>query len=657
MPLSQSRSAPAGSIEQALEDCRRELASARALNQRFQAERSELAAVLEGSRDAIWRWDPDGTIVRWNKAAEHLFGYSAEEMIGTSLLRLIPSDRHVKAKAVIASVRAGASYAHYETVRIRKDGTAVDLEMTVSPILGEAGDVLGVSTMCREITERKQFEASLAQRLTELTAIHALSERLQAANRLDEIYGAALDAITTALDCDCASILLFDANKVMRFVASRGLSEAYREAVDGHSPWNADAAAPQAIFLADMEASEQSPELKEIVAREGLRGLAFVPLLTDGRLIGKFMAYYRAPHVFPRTEIDLASTIGRQLALSIARRLAEEELRESEMRFRVMAENAPVMIWISDREGRCLHLNERLRAFWGVTEDRVGEFDWATTLHPDDAPAVARSVMEGIKNRSGFSVKARYLDAQGRYRVLETRAHPHLSAGGELMGMIGANVDITEREEAERARELLVAELNHRVKNTLAIVQGIAHQTFGHGGDPTEARKAFEGRLVALAGAHNLLTEANWENASLQELAAITLDTAGANANRISLAGPSVLLSPKQAVSIGMALHELCTNARKYGALSTEEGRITLEWFQKNGGARPELCMRWQESGGPPVSKPLRRGFGTVLLERALAHDLDGDVTIGFEPEGLQCFVTAPIQRPTGVPLSVQIQS
>lgn len=150
--------------------------------------------------------------------------------------------------------------------------------------------------------------------------------------------------------------------------------------------------------------------------------------------------------------------------------------------------------------------------------------------------------MEGIKNRSGFSVKARYLDAQGRYRVLETRAHPHLSAVGELMGMIGANVDITEREEAERARELLVAELNHRVKNTLAIVQGIAHQTFGHGGDPTEARKAFEGRLVALAGAHNLLTEANWENASLQELAAITLDTAGANANRISLAGPRILL-------------------------------------------------------------------------------------------------------------------
>jgi PAS domain S-box-containing protein len=321
---------------------------------------------------------------------------------------------------------------------------------------------------------------------------------------------------------------------------------------------------------------------------------------------------------------------------------AEIELRASEERFRLMAENAPVMIWISDPYGKCVHLNQMLRAFWGVAEEQVGEFNWGATLHPEDAATVGSRVAEALKDRSPFSVKARYLDAQGRYRVLETRAHPRFSPGREFMGMIGANVDVTEREEAEKARELLVAELNHRVKNTLSIVQGIAHQTFRSNADPVEARRAFEGRLMALGHAHNLLTRANWENASLKELAEDTLDTEGANAGVVSLNGPGILLSPKQAVSIAMALHELCTNARKYGALSKDEGRVKVEWSQTEG-AQPRLWIRWHESGGPAVLLPAHRGFGSALLERILAHDLDGEVEINFEPQGLLCSIAIPL--------------
>ena len=139
-----------------------------------------------------------------------------------------------------------------------------------------------------------------------------------------------------------------------------------------------------------------------------------------------------------------------------------------------------------------------------------------------------------------LSLKARYLDAYGRYRILDARAHPRFSPHGEFLGMIGANVDVTERDEAEKARELLVEELNHRVKNTLSVVQAIAHQTFSKNADPSEARRAFEGRLIALGQAHDLLTHADWENASLTELAEVTLDSRGANQHSITLTGPQI---------------------------------------------------------------------------------------------------------------------
>lgn len=320
---------------------------------------------------------------------------------------------------------------------------------------------------------------------------------------------------------------------------------------------------------------------------------------------------------------------------------AETELRASEERFRLMAENAPVMIWISDQNGKSVHLNQMLRKFWGIAEENVQGFNWGATLHPKDAETVGNQVAHALENRSNFSLKARYLDAQGHYRVLETRAHPRFSPSGEFIGMIGANVDVTEREEAERARELLVDELNHRVKNTLSIVQGVAHQTFRNNTDTVEARRAFEGRLGALGHAHNLLTEANWENASFRELAQLTLDTKGMNAGIVFLDGPKILLSPKQAVSLAMLLHELCTNARKYGAMSVDKGQVMLNWWTTDD-ARPQLWIRWHERGGPLVSPPTRRGFGSVLLERTLAHDLDGRVTIDFKPEGLLCSIVIP---------------
>ena len=168
--------------------------------------------------------------------------------------------------------------------------------------------------------------------------------------------------------------------------------------------------------------------------------------------------------------------------------------------------------------------------------------------------------------------------------------------------MIGVNVDITDRERADAQRELLLAELNHRVKNTLAVVQAIAHQTLKNT-DLDKARVAFDGRLAALAAAHNLLTQANWESASLEQIIRDALHAQATSADRLVTSGPRVLLPPKQALAITMALHELFTNAVKYGAFSDESGRIELDW-NVSGAPEPRLTINWREGGGPAVVPP-----------------------------------------------------
>ncbi len=492
----------------------------------------------------------------------------------------------------MASVGKGAWYRQHETVRVRKDGSLVDVELTVSPIADVDGRIVGASTVCREITERKQFQASLSKRMGELTSLFQFTERLHAAKSLDAVYSAALDAIGDALGCNRASVLLFDAAGVMRFVAWRGLSDAYRKAADGHSPWKADHRAPVAICVGDIDLADEPDSLKETKA-EGIRALAFIPLIADGRLIGKFMTYYPEAHAFSEDEMRLANTIARQLALAVVHQSAAEELRQSEERFRLMSEHAPVMIWMSDAHNHCLHLNRMLRDYWGVDEADIPAFEWQATMHPEDAERIGQRMTAAVNARAPVTVTGRYRNAKGAYRVLHTDARSRFSATGEYLGMIGVNVDVTEREEAEAERELLIAELNHRVKNTLSVVQSIARQTFRESETMLDARQAFEGRLVALALAHNLLTRLNWERVPLEQIARVILKVTEDGSGRIRVSGPAVLLRPKEALAITMALHELCTNAMKYGALSNKVGRVDVEWTQTAG---PRLKLAWRES-------------------------------------------------------------
>lgn len=210
----------------------------------------------------------------------------------------------------------------------------------------------------------------------------------------------------------------------------------------------------------------------------------------------------------------------------------------------------------------------------------------------------------------------------------------------QVSARLAAEREIVARIAAEAHQKLLLDELNHRVKNTLATVQSIAAQSLRHGTDVSSVRDSFEARLIALSQAHNLLTRDNWRGASLAELVRTELAPyGGANGERIAITGEEVWLAPSTAVALGMAFHELATNAVKYGSLSGPEGRVDVSWSLANAGAGRQLRIVWREQGGPVVAKPDRRGFGSRVIVGGLAHQLDGVVDLEFAPTGVVCTI------------------
>jgi two-component sensor histidine kinase len=201
--------------------------------------------------------------------------------------------------------------------------------------------------------------------------------------------------------------------------------------------------------------------------------------------------------------------------------------------------------------------------------------------------------------------------------------------------------DVTGREQSDRTLRMLVHELNHRVKNMLATVQSVARQSLvsPQMGEPA---RDFEDRLMALAWTYDLLTRERWAGAPLREVIERTLAphiTSGSS--RLIVEGPEVWLNPNRAMSMAMAVHELATNAVKYGAFSRRAGRVAVRWSLEDHADHAQLELEWSETGGPPVSPPRRRGFGSRLIERSLARELGGEVRLAFEPAGLRCLIVA----------------
>jgi two-component sensor histidine kinase len=261
----------------------------------------------------------------------------------------------------------------------------------------------------------------------------------------------------------------------------------------------------------------------------------------------------------------------------------------------------------------------------------------------EDARDHDAAAQDAIARHIPFQLEHRVRRIDGSTGWVFSRAVPLRNEAGRIVEWFGAATDITRRREAEAHLRLVVNELNHRVKNNLAMAQAIAAQTFRNADDLAQAQASFSARIMALARANDLLTDEHWAEASLKVLIerAVAAQRPDDPA-RCRIEGPEVRLSPKTALSLTMAFHELATNAVKHGAWSTPQGRLAVTWTA--GGGR--LHLEWRETGGPPVSPPARRGFGSRLIERGLAAELDGLAELRFDPGGLVCVIDAPLPAP-----------
>lgn len=229
-------------------------------------------------------------------------------------------------------------------------------------------------------------------------------------------------------------------------------------------------------------------------------------------------------------------------------------------------------------------------------------------------------------------------DASGttKERYLDFIYQPIVADDARVTGVFVQGHDVTEEVVLLQHQESLINELNHRVKNTLSIVQGLAAQSFRAVDPSGTARSTFDGRLQALAAAHDLLTERNWQPASLAETIRLAIAaTVGPQAQRATVSGPEVMLAPQHAVALSMVIHELSTNAMRYGALSRETGSVAVTWRQTD-----TLVIDWVEQGGPAVVPPPRKGFGTRLIERGLSSEVEGRAHLDFHSEGLRCRIS-----------------
>jgi PAS domain S-box-containing protein len=328
-----------------------------------------------------------------------------------------------------------------------------------------------------------------------------------------------------------------------------------------------------------------------------------------------------------------------------ARKQAEDALRESEARFRHLADSAPALIWLTDAEGRLTFVNMHFGYMFGRSPEGIVPRGWRELVHPDDIRAFVGKFVGTLRARAPFAHEVRVLDKSGSVRWLRTDAVPRLDDAGAFLGYTGCAVDITEAKVSQEQQEILINELNHRVKNTLATVQAIAAQSLRSERDAGEARQAFESRLFALSRAHDVLTQESWQTANLRDIVDRAVEPYEGPAQRVrfAIAGPDVRLQPHSALAFAMALQEMATNAAKYGALSVPGGDVTIMWRLEPGPGGAFLRFQWRESGGPPVRPPKRRGFGSRLIERTLAKDTGGEVEIAYSPGGFELRLTMPL--------------
>jgi PAS domain S-box-containing protein len=339
---------------------------------------------------------------------------------------------------------------------------------------------------------------------------------------------------------------------------------------------------------------------------------------------------------------DALARASELLSLRSARQSrAEQELRASEEQFRLLADSLPQLVWTARPDGRIDYTNVRRERYGSI--DRT---DLEGIIHPDDRRATAEAWLRSSEAGVPYEMEHRLFAIGKGYAWHLSRASPLLDAEGAVVRWYGTTTDIDDQKQREENIRELLAEVNHRSRNLLAVAQAIARCGVSTATTVDEFEEQYSDRLLGLAASQDLLTDRNWRGVPLEALvrAQVSLPSNGRQ-NRFASEGPEVLLSPNATQTLGLALHELCSNALKHGALSNDDGKVSLVWRIDESGAEPNFEMTWRERGGPRLHPAPISGFGSVVLERLTAAGLNASATLSFDVEGLTWRLIAPLRE------------
>jgi PAS domain S-box-containing protein len=470
-------------------------------------------------------------------------------------------------------------------------------------------------------------------------ALFRLTDRLYRASSLAEAYDAALDSITELLGCERASILQFDASGVMRFVAWRRLSKRYRRALDGHSPWQPGDLDPAPIFITDIDEAPESEALKAVVRHEGIRALAFVPLMRQRMTVGKFMVCHGERHAFSDEERDTALLIARQISFCIERQTADF----SASRLKALIQSSSDAIIAKDLNGVIQSWNRGAELLFGYPpEEAIGQP--VTMLIPPDRleeeAVILGRIRKGEQMEHYETVRRR---KDGTLVPVSLTVSPIIDSNGRILGASKIARNITELHREREKQELLLREMNHRVKNLFAVASSIINLNAGAATSP-EARAlaaSIADRLGALGRAHSLTLDSQAhqsEGIAFSELCrAIVTPYDGEGPQRIAFAGEDFKITGKSITPMALLLHEFATNAAKYGSLSSSRGRIEVSCAAKD----TSIDIGWREVGGPEIAAPAATGFGSRLVQATVAQ-LGGRIEYRWDASGLEIRLALP---------------
>jgi len=518
----------------------------------------------------------------------------------------------------------------------------------VNPYRTSDERIHGVVVTYSDITEQAAVSGRLADREKQQRIIAELGQKGLAARDLDKFLNELCATLRVAMDCDYAKVLEYhERESYLQMIGGAG----WKAGLVGKATVPSSVKSQAGYTVEHNEAlvtdfrTERRFEAPELLVSHDVSSGVSCRIDIGGKPWGVLGLYDRHPNHFRDEDLLIIKAAANVAAATIKQILRERQTARESLILSLAIKTAEMGVWQFDPQTRAVVWDERLREIIGKERSRsqpVAE-DFFALMHPDDLDRVQAALVRTVEDGDVFSEEFRLTRPDGREIWLIGRGERIVEV--DRSTVVGINADITARKVADEQNRFVMRELDHRVKNVLAIILSIAKITGANAKDPASFIGSFERRLHAMARTHSLLAEGRWHGARLRALIADEVAHSG-EGSEIVLEGPDVDLTPASAQNLSMALHELTTNALKYGSLSVAGGKLLVSWDWESGAKDEKLLrFRWKELGGPTVTAPGTKGFGSTVIERILRAQLGAQSEIRYAPEGLDVTCRIPASR------------